>query len=124
MAYQYDEYGDAYDYEDNRSMQTLVTGLLIGALVGGALMLFLAPASGKKTLRKLQKKTMKLREHTMDTVEDAMKQARHRANKVTAGVRRQTEGLTDRSQSLLGEQKERVAELVSTGRKKVHLPGR
>ncbi len=124
MAYQYDEYGDAYDYEDNRSMQTLVTGLLIGALVGGALMLFLAPASGKKTLRKLQKKTMKLREHTMDTVEDAMKQARHRASKVTAGVRRQTEGLTDRSQSMLGEQKERVADLVSAGRKKVHLPGR
>jgi len=128
MAYQfgeYDEYGNAYDYEasemQGQRMKTLVTGLVIGGLIGAAVMLFMAPDKGKKTLRKLQKKTMKLREHTMDTVGDAMKQARHRAGKVTAGVRKQASHATDRGQHMLEEQRERVSEVVSAGRRRAGL---
>jgi gas vesicle protein len=124
MTYPYDEFDNAYEYEGSQTMKTLVTGLLVGALIGAAVMLFMAPDSGKKTLRKLQKKTMKLREHTMDTVEDAMKQARHRADKVGKGVRKQASHLSDRGLDALEEQRGRVADVVAEGRKRIHLPGR
>jgi gas vesicle protein len=125
MTYPYDEFETAYEYEPGNDMtKTLVTGLVIGGLIGAAVMLFMAPESGKKTLRKLQKRTMKLRENAMDTVEDAMKQARHRAGKVSAGVRKQTNRLTDRSHDLLDEQRSRVTDAVQEGRKRIHLPGR
>ena len=121
MDYGYSEYDNAYDEEGGQKMKTLVTGLLVGGLIGSVVMLFLAPASGKKTLRKLQKKTMKLRDQTMDTVEDAMQMARRRANKASAGVRRQAEYMTDRGQDVLEEQKERVSEVVSKGRRRTGL---
>jgi gas vesicle protein len=120
MTYQYDEFDNAYEYEGGRMMKGLLTGLLIGGLIGAAVMLFVAPDSGKKTLRKLQKKTMKLREHTMDTVEDAMKQARHRAGK----VRKQASHLSDRGFDALEEQRGRVADIVAEGRKRIRVPGR
>jgi gas vesicle protein len=125
MTYPYDEFETAYEYDAGNNMtKTLVAGLVIGGLIGAAVMLFMAPDSGKKTLRKLQKKTMKLRENTMDTVEDAMKQARHRAGKVSAGVRKQTNRIADRSHDLLDEQRSRVTDAVQEGRKRIHLPGR
>ena len=120
----YDEVDHAYEYEGGKMMKGLLTGLLVGGLIGAAVMLFVAPDSGKKTLRKLQKKTMKLREHTMDTVEDAMKQARHRANKMTKGVRKQASHLSDRGQHVFDEQRERVADLVQESRKRIRVPGR
>ena len=124
MTYQYDEFDNAYEYEGGRMMKGLLTGLLIGGLIGAAIMLFVAPDSGKKTLRKLQKKTMKLREHTLDTVEDAMKQARHRAGKVSKGVRKQASHLSDRGFDALEEQRGRVADIVAEGRKRIRVPGR
>ena len=124
MTYQYDEFDNAYEYEGGRLMKGLLTGLLIGGLIGAAVMLFVAPDSGKKTLRKLQKKTMKLREHTMDTVEDAMKQARNRAGKVGKDVRKQASHLSDRSFDALEEQRGRVADIVAEGRKRIRVPGR
>jgi gas vesicle protein len=124
MDQRYDEFDNAYEYDDNRGMKTLLTGLLVGGLIGAAVMLFMAPDSGKKTMRKLRKKTMKLRDHTLDTVDEAMKQARHRAGKVTAGVRKQAGHISDRSQHVLEDSRERVSDMVATGRKRVHLPGR
>ena len=121
MTYQYDEFDNAYEYEGGRLMKGLLTGLLIGGLIGAAVMLFVAPDSGKKTLRKLQKKTMKLRDHTLDTVEDAMKQARNRAGKVSKGVRKQAGQLSDRSFDALEEQRGRVADIVAEGRKRIRV---
>lgn len=120
----YDEFDHAYAYEGGKLRKGLLIGLLVGGLIGAAVMLFVAPDSGKKTLRRLQKKTMKLREHTMDTVEDAMKHARHRANKVTKGVRKQASHLSDRGQHVFDQQRERVADLVQESRKRIRVPGR
>lgn len=124
MTYRYDETGEPYEYEAGHGLSKLLTALLVGALVGGTVMLFLAPASGKKTLARLRKKTMKLADHTMDTMDDTMKQARHRFGKATAGVRKQAKVISHRGHDLLEEQKERVAEVVETGRKRIRIPGR
>jgi gas vesicle protein len=124
MAYRYDEYGQPYEYEISSGLSKLVTGLLIGAAIGGVVMLFLAPASGKKTLARLRKKTRQLRDETLDTVDDKMKVARHRLDKATAGVRKQAKEISHRGHDLLDEQKERVTDAVETGRKRFRVPGR
>jgi gas vesicle protein len=124
MTYQYDEYGEPYGYEMSSGMSKLVVGLLVGALVGGVVMLFLAPASGKKTVARLRKRTMKLADKTREAMDDRMKDARHRLDKATAGVRKQAKSVSDRSRDVLDEQKERVAEAVERGRKRMHVPGR
>jgi gas vesicle protein len=124
MAYRYDEYGDAYEYEDQSGMSKLLTGLLIGAAIGGVVMLFLAPESGKKTLARLRKRTKQLRKETMNTVDDTMHMARERFGRAAAGVRKQAKGLTNRSYDMLDEQRERVADIVETGRKRIRVPGR
>jgi gas vesicle protein len=123
MTYAYDEYGEPYAYEMRSGMSKLLVGLLAGALIGGVVMLFLAPDSGKKTYARLRKKTMKLADQTRETVDDRMKDARHRLDKATAGVRKQAKSVTGRSRDLLDEQKERVAEAVERGRKRIRVPG-
>ena len=123
MANHYDEYDHADEY-GNSNIKGLVTGLLVGALVGAAVMLFVAPQSGRDTRKKLQKKTLQLRDHTMDTVDDAVKQARHKVDQVSADVRKQAGELQDRGQHLYADQRERVTDMVNAGKKKIHLPGR
>jgi gas vesicle protein len=121
MAYRYDEYGDVYGYENSSGMNKLLTGLLVGALVGGLVMLFLAPDSGKKTLNKLRKKTKKLRHEAFEAVDDRMKDARHTLSKASAGVRKQVKAVKGRTEDLYDEQRERVAEAVETGRKRLRV---
>jgi gas vesicle protein len=119
MTYRYNEHGDIYGYESSDGVKKLVTGLLLGALVGGVVMLFLAPASGKKTMAKLRKKTKKLYDEAYETVDDTMQVARHRLDKATAGVRKQAKELKGRGADLYDEQREHLAEVVERGRKRV-----
>lgn len=53
----------------------ILAGLLIGGLAGAGGMLLLAPQSGKKTRAQIKKKTLQLRDHTTEAVEDAVSQA-------------------------------------------------
>jgi gas vesicle protein len=124
MTYRNDEYGEPHEYEAGHGLSKLLTGLLIGALIGGTLMLFLAPASGKKTMARLRKKTMRLADHTRETVDDRVNDARHRFKKATSGVRKQAKSMSHRGQDLLEAQKERVAEAVAVGRSRMRMPGR
>ena len=128
MANRYDEYDQAYEYDydfDSRdNMKLLLTGLAVGALIGAGLMLFMAPDSGKKTMRKLRKKTMKLRDRAVDAVDERMEKARHRVGKVTTGVLKQADKMQHRGQDLLDEQRERVSDVVTRGREKMRMLGR
>lgn len=124
MAYRYNEHGDIYGYESSNGMKKLVTGLLVGALVGGVVMLFLAPESGKKTMAKLRKKTKKLYSEAYDTVDDKMQLARHKLDKATAGVRKQAKEIKSRGEHLYDEQREHLEEAVARGRKRIRVPSR
>ena len=121
MTYQDLGYGNAYGYENSSGMSKLLTGLLVGALVGGVVMLFLAPDSGKKTMAKLRKKTKKLRHDAFEAVDDRVKDARHKLDKASAGVRKQVKAVKGRTEDLYDEQRERVAEVVEEGRKRFRV---
>ena len=116
-------HNNEHGYEANHPMG-FPAGLLIGSLAGaGAMlgaMLLLAPQSGKKTRAEIQQKTMALRDQTVETVEDAVAQARVTARQVTDEVHKQAEELQQRGQELLGEHSERLPAVVEVKKKAVH----
>jgi gas vesicle protein len=92
-----------------------ITGLLLGGLAGAAVMLLVAPQSGEKTRAKIQKKSMELRDQTVETVQDAVTQARTKTHQITTDVRDKVEELKQRGQEVLAEQKEHLSAVVESG---------
>jgi gas vesicle protein len=90
-----------------------LAGLLLGSLAGAGAMLLLAPQSGRRTRAKIQQKSITLRDHTAETVEDAVDKARAKARHIKADVRKETKGLEHRGQEMLDEQVERVSAAVA-----------
>jgi gas vesicle protein len=97
-----------------------LAGLLIGSLAGAGTMLLLAPQSGKKTRAQIQQKSIELRDQTVETVEDAVTQARTKAHQITTGVREKAEELQQRGQAMLDEQREHLSAVVESGKTLVH----
>jgi gas vesicle protein len=60
---------------NNNEGWSILSGILIGALIGAVVMLFLAPQSGKKTIKQLRRKGSELREYASDTAEDLQNRA-------------------------------------------------
>jgi gas vesicle protein len=77
-------------YPENYT-QNLLVGMLIGGLVGALAMLLLAPQSGKDTRRKIQERSIELRDRTTEMVDDTMAKVRTNANKITMGLKDQVQ---------------------------------
>lgn len=104
--------------EDNlRTIKLVGGGLLVGALVGAAVMLFIAPQSGKKTRALMQKKSRALADHARESMEDAVEKTRDRAKELSEQVQDRADDLDKRRKAMLHEQKERVSDLVDKGKK-------
>jgi len=58
-----------YDTSDSR-VGTLMTGLVLGAVIGAGLALLTAPESGRKTRRRIRKTTGRIRGDAGDRWED------------------------------------------------------
>ncbi len=81
----------------------MLAGLLIGALAGAIAMLLLAPQSGKRTRAKLRRRSVALRaqtDETMENMEDAIEDARDKADQLTHDARKQAEKLDKRGRAL------------------------
>lgn len=110
-----DNPGQEYKRYINNSWGFLV-GLLVGSLVGAGTMLLLAPQSGKKTRAKIQKKSLELRNHSAEAIEDAVSQAGAKVRQVRTGVRKEVKVLDHRGKAMFGEQKKRWSTLVDAGK--------
>jgi gas vesicle protein len=97
-----------------------LAGMLLGGLAGAGAMLLLAPNSGKRTRDQIQQRSIELRGHAVEAVEDAVAQTRAKVEQITAGVHKQAEKIQQRGQDLLDEQKERWSPVVEAGQKAVH----
>ena len=80
-----------------------LAGLALGALVGAAAMLLLAPRAGKQTRSQLQKQGMKLRHDAVESMEDVVTEAGDKANQFTDSVQKQARELQQQAQELLRE---------------------
>lgn len=111
-----------YDY-DNEQVQDMseatkhiLTGILVGGLIGATAMLFLAPRSGEEMRSEVRDKALDLRDRTTETVKDRVSQvvskASHLRGDVRDNVRDRSQDLKQRGQDVLIDKLDRVSEAV------------
>ncbi|HXD09828.1 MAG TPA: YtxH domain-containing protein [Anaerolineales bacterium] len=96
---------------------SVLTGLVVGGLVGAGTMLLLAPQPGEKTRAELKEGVSELRNRTAETVNDTLTQVKTRANQVKAEVQIKAHDLQHQGQDLLVRQLEHVSQAAEAGKK-------
>ncbi len=101
----------------------VLTGMIVGGLIGATAMLFLAPQSGEETRAEIRDKAMELRDRTTGTVKDTVSQVSSKAGDLTdslkGGVKGKAKDWKHKGQDLLVEQLDRASEAVEAARKAV-----
>jgi gas vesicle protein len=102
-----------------RSAKPVVTGLLIGGLIGAATALLMAPRSGEETRTEIRNKALEYRDRTKDVLNETVSQAKSKAHDLKDGVMEKADELRHRGKEVADEQLERVSHAAEAGRKKV-----
>jgi gas vesicle protein len=97
----------------------ILTGIVVGGLVGATAMLFLAPRSGEEMRAEVRDKALELRDRTAGTMKDTVSQVKSRADELTGGVKGKSKGLKHKGQDMLVEQLDRVSEAVEAAKKAI-----
>ena len=91
------------DYDSRIAyLGTFLAGLILGGLVGAAVAMLMAPASGEETRRQIREKGMELRAQAEQQIEEARKRA---------------EELQERSRVVLEEQKARLNQAIEDSKR-------
>ena len=114
QVYQHEHLG-----EHTSRMKPVLSGMLIGGLLGAGTALLFAPKSGEKIREDIQNKTIELRDRTTDTVKDTVSQVKSKARQMTSDVIGQARDLTHQGLSALDDQYEKVSQTVNNGKKAV-----
>jgi len=99
--------------------RSILTGLVVGGLVGAGTMLFLAPQSGQKTRGEVRDGAVHLRDRTTDAVKDTVTQVKSKANQIKADVQIKAEDLQHQSKDLIAKQLDRVSQAAEAGKKAI-----
>jgi len=127
MAYHDYDYS-TYDVDSGqlKVVAGALAGLVVGGLIGAALMLIYAPQSGAKTRKMLRKRALALQHRAGETAdeartraEEALDSALERARDATDEVRDRVENIQKRGQKTLEAQRDRVASAVESGRQAI-----
>ena len=113
-----------YDYEHEmqhatRSGMSVVTGLLVGGLIGAGVALLMAPRSGEETRAEIREKAMEYRDRTKDVVNETVSQAKSKAGELKEGVLEKAEDLKRRGKQTAAQQLDHMAQAAETGKSKV-----
>jgi gas vesicle protein len=114
-----------YEYEPmqmekmGNGAKHILTGILVGGVIGATAMLFLAPRSGQEMREEVRDKALELRDRTADTVKDKVSQVKSKAGDITGGVMGKAKGLKHKGQDLLVEKLDRAAEAVEAAKKAI-----
>jgi gas vesicle protein len=113
-----------YEYEHEmqhatRSGMSVVTGLLVGGLIGAGVALLMAPRSGEETRAEIRDKAMEYRDRTKDVVNETVSQARSKAGELKEGVLEKADDLKRRGKQTAAQQLDHVAQAAETGKSKV-----
>lgn len=80
-----------------------LAGMVLGALIGAAVMMLLAPRSGEKTRSKLMKQGATLRDYASDGFDEVVSVAGDKVNDFTDGVQNAVEDLQDNARGMFGK---------------------
>ena len=107
------------EYAETSHAKSLVTGLLIGGLVGAGTILLMAPQSGEQTRTELQQGVNQLRDRTTETVKDKITLVKSKTTQIKEDVQDKANELQSQGKDLLARQLGRVAELAGAGKEAV-----
>ena len=112
-----------YDYTYGEPVthgaRNILTGILVGGIIGATAMLFLAPRSGEEMRAEVRDKAADLRDRTTGTVKDTMSQVVSKASHLKGGVRGRAQDMKHTGQDMLVEKLDRVAEAVEAAKKAI-----
>jgi gas vesicle protein len=114
-----------YDYE-NRQVEEMsdatrhvLTGIVVGGLIGATAMMLLAPRSGEELRAEIKDKAMGFRDRTTEGVKDTVSQVVSRSEDLKGSLRGRSHNLKQRGQDVLIEQLDRVSEAVEAAKKAI-----
>ncbi len=113
---------DDYEHEMQHvtsSGKSVVTGLLIGGLIGAATALLLAPRSGEETRAEIRNKAMEYRDHTRDVMNETVSQAKSKAGDLKDGVVEMAGDIKSRGKQTASQQLDHLAQAAESGKRKV-----
>ena len=115
-----DQYDDEHEVQHaTRSGMSVVTGLLIGGLIGAGVALLMAPRSGEETRAEIRNKAIEYRDRTKEVVNETVTQARSKAGELKEGVLEKADDLKRRGKQTAADQLDNVAQAAETGKAKV-----
>ncbi|RPJ27514.1 MAG: YtxH domain-containing protein [Chloroflexi bacterium] len=101
------------------AVKPVLSGLLVGSVIGAATALLFAPRSGEETRAEIRDKAVELRDQATETVKDTVSQAKSRVSDVKDNVMDKVEGLKQRGKYTMNKQLDRVSHAAETGKEKV-----
>ena len=90
----------------------ILTGVLVGGLIGATAMLFLAPRSGEEMRAEVRDKAIELRHRTAESVKDTVSQVKSKAGSLTGSAKGQ-------AQDMLVETLDRATEALEAAKKAI-----
>ena len=115
QEYQHENLG-----EHTSRVKPVMSGLLIGGLIGAGTALLFAPQSGERTRANIQQKTIEIRDKTADTVKDAVSQVKSKTRQVTSDVLGKAQEFTQHGRETLENKFDEVSQTVSSKQKAIH----
>ncbi len=116
QEYQHERLGE---HTSTSRTKPVLSGLLIGGLIGAGTALLFAPQAGEKTRADIQNKTIELRDRTTDTVKDAVSQVKSKTRQMTSDVLGQAQEFTQHGMEALDDQVKKVSQTVNNGKKAI-----
>lgn len=116
---------DNYDYENSQVQEMsdatrhVLTGIVVGGLIGATAMMLLAPRSGEDMRAEIKDKAMDFRDRTTEGVKDRVSQVVSKAEHLRGGLRGRSSDFKQRGQDVLIEQLDRVSEAVEAAKKAI-----
>lgn len=116
---------DNYDYENGQVQEMpgatrhVLTGIVVGGLIGATAMMLLAPRSGEELRAEIKDRAIDLRDRTTEGVKDRVLQVRSKAENLKGGLKGRSNDFKQRGQDVLIEQLDRVSEAVEAAKKAI-----
>ena len=93
-------------------VSSFFTGFFIGALIGGATALIMAPQSGEETRTQIREKSIELKEKAEATYGEVLK----KVEATTEDLRKKTEEISAKVDEVIAQGKEELAKVTKKGK--------
>src|SRR5262245_14980138 len=99
--------------------KSLLTGLIVGGLVGAGTMLLLAPQPGAKTRAEVREGAIHMRDRASEKVKDTVTQVKSKADQIKSDVQVKASDLQHQGKDLISKQLDRIVEMAESGKKAI-----